>query len=432
MPLSDRQLAMLGGLVRAAPDRGIEQLALALAAGAADDQALAEVHALFAAELAERRARDAVLAPLLPQCDPALAWPKRILLPKAAISMIWRGLKAAQPDLAQAAILAANEPFQPDEIPAAFDDLCTAAAPDITLPGPDGDVAQTLAALVPVLRRADAALDVWLRIQTSESVAAMRLAYKDADRAAKDSGPLFMEALLNRLAEPWQILRVISAVMDRPSDRYLSESELAHIGLRLLSELDRQVETIRRFDPHRGFEGGVATAAIALTTTHQINEFEQWLTLKRDGPWGERVAAAKRNLSLAMEAWLREVEPALAAALPTQSVRGLGGRGMRAAPRLAADPDLAAVRKAEGLLALLDACRASAQNGGFASLRGKVKEALEKRIDAYVEDLLDQLHSGAGPDPERIRTFLDLAADFTGHVKDPEAARIVRRRSAAA
>jgi hypothetical protein len=275
-------------------------------------------------------------------------------------------------------------------------------------------------------------LSSWVRNLSGEHMAAIRLAFKDVTDADEDSAPLFMEAVLVHLEEPSQILRVISAVMDRPTDRYLAASELADLCERLLADIDRRVQGVRKFDPSRGFEGGTAEAASLAAACAAVKEFEQWLTMNKEGPWGSRIAVQKQGLAQGAEARLREVEPAVGAALPLQAGRMIGGRAPRAGPRVDGYPDDSLVRRAEGLLAFLDETRSSADKAGFGALRAKVMEALEQRIDTYVQDLLERLHAGDGTDGEWVRAFLEVAADFSGMIKGPQAAQIVRRRAAAA
>ena len=59
-------------------------------------------------------------------------------------------------------------------------------------------------------------------------------------------------------------------------------------------------------------------------------------------------------------------------------------------------------------------------------------ETLDPRIDNYAEDMLDLLHHAGDVPPDRIRAFLDIAAEFLGLVRDPKSAKIIRRRAAVA
>ena len=59
-------------------------------------------------------------------------------------------------------------------------------------------------------------------------------------------------------------------------------------------------------------------------------------------------------------------------------------------------------------------------------------EALEHRLDSYVEDVLAEIHADDGVDHDRARIFLEIAAALCGLARDEQAAQIVRRRAAAA
>jgi hypothetical protein len=442
MGLSSAQLGAVEGLVRTAPDGLLSRLNAALSAARHGDPVFAPVSDIARAEAEQRRARDIVLSPLKALSQPAAA-PKRPLLAGAELGRIWRVIRAVQPDQAKLAVFVALGPANNDPTPPIYDALCLAAA--AALRGPEADTLAPfwseaerlrlakLLMLAPVLRAVAPRLGAWTRNLNIENMAALRLAFKDAIATDEDIGPVFMEALQLQLAEPCQILRIISAVMDRPSDRYLAASELAGLGERLLDDVDRRVQGVKTFDPDRGIEGGVAEAASVQIACQIIKEFEQWLALGREGPWGARVAAQKLALALAAEARMREADRAVTAALPLQPQRAAaGGVPLRPTPRLDEAPDAARVRRAAGLLAFLDETRVSASNAGFGALRAKVIEALEIRMDTYVEDLLELLHGPQHPDRVQARAFLEIAADVMGLLRGPKAAQIVRRRGAAA
>jgi hypothetical protein len=101
-------------------------------------------------------------------------------------------------------------------------------------------------------------------------------------------------------------------------------------------------------------------------------------------------------------------------------------------PKLTDDPDPASVEKAATALTFVSEVRASAAAGGFASARTKVQEGLEERLDAYVEDILEEIRSDHDEHRDRARAYLEIAAEFCGLTRDEKAAQIVRRRAAAA
>jgi hypothetical protein len=205
---------------------------------------------------------------------------------------------------------------------------------------------------------------------------------------------------------------------------------LAELGGRLLADIDRRLDDLRAFDPQQGAAAGVAAAEAARIAVLAINEFEQSLDLKRDGPWGLRIGKQKRELAQAVESRFGKADDAVGGALPLKTVRS-AGRMMRGFPKLIQDPEPKMIAKAEGLLAFLDETRASAPNGGYASLRAKVVEKVEARLDQYAEDLIEVLRDEDNRDHERARLYLELTANFVAYVRDEKAAQIVRRRAAA-
>ena len=441
---SEVRLGAVRRLIEQVPDGTIRSLEGVLAHGGREDRTIAAVHDIINAEVLARRVRSAVFSPLVPHCQPNPTPVERMSFPRSALTLAWSGVAAKKPELIDRAMRAAVTLRADDEPPAAYDQICTFVAEGVR----SGDAAfgpliQLLdaekgrldrfaqaMALAPVVRMTLPKLPIWVRTLSNDYAAPIRLAFRDSTAVREDAGPIFMELLFGHLDEPFQVLRLISLVMDKPSDRYLAGSELASFGERLLADIDRRIEALKRFDPNRGLEGGVDQAASVHTATILINEFDQWLAINREGPWGHRLASQKRNLALTAEARLREVEPAVATALPVQPMR-FAARTVRGTPKLAEPLDERAVRKAAGLLGFLYETRTCASYGGFGALRSKVVEALDPRVDQYVEDLLEQLHTGA-EEAEKLRGYIEVAADFMGLVRDPKAAEIVRRRAAVA
>ena len=110
----------------------------------------------------------------------------------------------------------------------------------------------------------------------------------------------------------------------------------------------------------------------------------------------------------------------------------LGGATLRSEPRLELAPDPRLVRRAMASLAFFDRCRATAAQGGYGTVRGKVCEEITHRLDSYLEDILAMMHSGEVDNPEYARAYLEVLAQFMGLALDEKSAQIVRRRAAAA
>lgn len=443
--LSERKIEIVRSLVEAAPDKIVGGLHLALA-DTGDDSALGSVRRLVETEVQERSFRNIVLQPVAPMCVGDGSDPRTLSFPARVLPLLWRGLRAtASVEVAEAE--QAFIEFNPEETSAtAFDQLAKIAAyairsrqaPEFAQAAelcdrarPDGaDQLATCLDIAPVVRRAILRMPEWLAQFSEASAVSARLAYKDAVAIAEDSGPIFFEMLAAQMAHPWMILRIISEVMDKPTERYLADSEMAGFGERVMTEIDEALKSIARIDLDAGPEAGRDAGKLAELVTLQIAELETCIDLTRDHGWGHRIAKQKKTLASVVEGRLRDAEKITIQALPTQPARL--ARIRRNIPRLTLPPDPKQVGRSLTLLTFAQEIRSSANYGGFAAARAKLLEKLADYIDHYVEELLDLLKTGDAEDEAIARDFLVVAADFNLLVQGEKAADLVRRRAAAA
>ncbi len=436
--LSATKRQIVQSVIEAAPDSAVRSLELALAAADAGDGLLGGVRALVEIEAAERHVRNTILSPIIGLCQ--VREPDALSFPFQTKARLWRALKAAEPDLISDATARCNTWDRESLPPAPFDALCAAAARRLRGDDPAfADVASAadrpvLAAcldLAPLVRSAAMKLDAWLTHMTPERRTVARLAYRDAAAVAEDSGPRFFEMLSAPLPQPQLILRVISAVMDKPGEAYIAGSELAFFGDRVVASIQACIDRLDRFDPTKveGQAAGEAAGEAVSQALSAIEDFEQAVTLSKDGRWGRIVFQQKQTIAKLVEKRLNVTEKLLLEALPTELKFGGKGRGV---PKLVADPDGQAIERAAGALAFSDQVRSTAVNGGFGAARAKALEAVNERLDQYVEDLLGALRDDETTERERIRAYLNAAARLVGLAHDQKAEQIVRRRIAAA
>ena len=441
--LSEVKINLVKGLIEQAPDVAIQNLLSALRADRRHDESLTLVQSMIEREAGDRRARNLAFSPIAPLC--AVAGPfAGLSFPPRALTLIWKALKEECPDDVAAAKAMAARWGDPACTPDVFDALCDRAAIGLragegtfgaaATAADQGGGRSSLAAcldIAPVTRRALDQMPEWLGRMTSEKAAKLRLAYRDAVAIADDAGPRFFEMLAAHLAEPWLILRVISGVMDRPGEAYVSGSELASFGERVLADIERRLGEVTAFKSTAGRRAAHAAAQAVHLATIEIAELEQSFALTPDGSWGRRLARQKKTLAATIEGHLKDTDDAVAHALPLHTVR-IGPRTQRGVPRLSHDPEPAQVEKAMSLLTFMNEVRSSAAAGGFASARAKALEVLEVRLDKYVEEVLEEIRADDGVDPVRARAFLEIAAELCGLARDEKSAQIVRRRAAAA
>lgn len=444
--LSESQLGTVRLLVQAASDRAIHDLEAALAAGGDRHESMRAIQRMVAAEATDRAARDMVLAPIIPLCSPRDT-PGGLRFPRQAMTRLWGGIAEQSPKVVQSIVLAIHR-CSAESLPTAdFDALCldaakglrersnpgyAAAADALDRSGPEAAAAFAACLdLAPVVRAALQKLPEWLGRLTEERAAAARVAFHDATRESDDAGPVFLEILYTHLPEPWTVLRLVSAVMHRPADRYVATSELSGFGERLLDDIDQRLKLVASLDADGGVAAGVAAGQSVRTAAQMISEFGDCLEMAPDGPWGSRLFRQKRTLAAAIESRLKACEGQVALALPLQST---GFRkGARGQPRLQQDPDVRQVERARALLGFMHEIRTCAERLGFGSAWTKAYEGLDARLGTYVEDLLEKLRNPEEAENyPRIRLYLDVAAELMGLAADDKAAQIVRRRMAAA
>jgi hypothetical protein len=281
--------------------------------------------------------------------------------------------------------------------------------------------------IAPVVRRATLRLPEWLAHPGGETSAGSRLAYKDAVAVADDAGPRFFEMLAAQMAYPWMVLRVISAVMDKPTERYMADSEVGDFGERVMTDIDDALVAIGKLDLDGGPAAGRKAGRLVELIAHQTMEFEACIELDRDHGWGHRIVNQRKALASLVEGCLREAEKTAAAALPTEMASKQ--RMRRKLPRLTIPPDRRAVVRAMTLLGFTQEIRVSANYAGFSAAHAKALENIGAMLDHYIEDVLDHIKTGDAPDLGIAEAYLGVAADFCQVVRDEKTAALVRRRA---
>nr|MEA2798988.1 hypothetical protein [Phenylobacterium sp.] len=449
--LSERKIEIVRTLVESAPDRIVGGLQKALAE-TAGDTVLASVRQLVEAEARDRMLRNGVFLPVTPLFVGDGSDKHSLVFPARALASIWRGLKVIAPaeigaagaasDAVAKALATDRRPPDTNEI---FDGLVELAAHALRTSElrdfraavelcerSRAGGAEALAACLdisPVVRRAVVRLPDWIAHASEDNAAAARLAYKDAVAIAEDAGPRFFEMLAGQLAPPWMVLRVISAVMDKPTERYLADSELGGFPERVMNDIDETLKAIGHLDVDGGVRAGRTAAALVTLITDQVFELEVCIELNREHGWGNRILGQKQALAAVVEARLRDAEKLVTAALPMQS-SGFARR-RKTWPKLDGPPDPAVVARATTLLTFAHEVRHSADHGGFSATHAKVVEQLGGMIDHYVEEVLDHVRTGDAP-AALAHSYLLVAAGIDGLIRDEKAAKLIRRRAATA
>ena len=452
--LSERQIQIVRTLVEQAPDHVVGGLSQALSGATpggapydASANALGGVRRLVEAEVADRTLRNAILQPMIAMCGPppddrVLAFPAR------ALAATWRGLKASEPDLIERLQAAEVLELSCHHIADAQDRLARAAAagvrargnPDYAAASEACDAARAGGAdlfarcldITPVVRRALPRLPEWITHTGKETAANARIAYRDAVAVADDAGPIFFHMLAGQLAQRWMVMRLISAVMDKPTERYLRDSELAGFCEGLLDEIDQALATIATLRSDQGRAAAGTAARVVDLTVQRILEIETNVEMPRDHGWGKRLAKQRAALAGLVEARMREAEHCAREALPLHTPRSHKAGGQKArgqAPQLSEPPQPDAVERALTLLTFVDGLNLSSNYGGFSAARNKAVEALGEFLERYVDSVLDLVRTQDVDDMDHAAAFLEIAAQFSCLIRGEKTGELVRRRA---
>jgi hypothetical protein len=441
--LSDRKIEIVRMLMASSPDSVVGGLHSALAGS--HDSAFSEVRNLVANEIMDRRFRDTVFAPVLRMFDDPARVKDRLVFPRTALPLIWRALKEDAPDqvsmverlLEGATAETRAGPLNGllrrvmDGIRSTEGNIYSSAAANLNQSNPKlAEAFCNCLALAPLVRDTTFRLADWVARPNEERAAALRVTYRDATTISEDNGPLLFEMLAASLEEPWMIIRLISLVMDRPSQRFLGDSELSTFPTRVMDMIDLHLNEITRFDHTRTPDEARDAAGLVKLAARQISELEAGIEFTRDSGWGARVQKQKQSLAAAVEGRMRKTEALIGAALPYHTVRG--AHASRKVPRMTVPPKAEDINNARTLLTFMEATRSSANIGGFASARTKIAEAVAEVLDRYAEDGLGLMRDHEVEDFDLAVAHLTYAAEFLELAREAVSADLVRRRIVAA
>lgn len=442
--LSERQIEIVRTLVETAPDKVVGSLRQALA-DTSSESALGGVRQLVEAEAADRALRNLALQPIAPMCVAAVQDSQALTFPSRTLNLLWRALRETHGHVVEQLRADVDDDSPPHNIIAASDQLVAAAAVgvrardvsgfraaaeacDAERPGGADELAACLD-LAPIVRRATQRLPEWLAHAGGETTAGARLAYRDAVAIADDAGPRFFQMLAAQMPQPWMVLRVISAVMDKPTERYLADSELAGFGEDLMADIDRALGVIAALKADDGVPAARAAAQGVDLLVQQLMEMETSVDLQREHGWGLRVHKQRAGLASVVEGRLRDAEKAVREALPMNTPRQ---RARRPMPVLSDPPQDRLTARATTLLSFNEQLHATANYGGFSAARNKLMESLGEYVDQYVDETIDQIRTGEAENIENAEAYLGVAARLSQLLRGGKAGELVRRRAQSA
>ncbi len=440
--IADSRLILIKGLVKSLPQASLRSLEMAL--GLTRDAPLVEVRDLISTELEYRHVKDAVFAPFLPLFQPRTDGLNAVEFENWILNNIWSALEAREPELHEEARHTLRALRTDDPVPVVFFRLVTAAtvicrdSPEDVLPkSPTKADREEVAEfanyldLHRILRSTLARLPDYMGRIDAEKAAALRLMFKDACELSEEGGYRWLETLFANLEDGAQIVKFVATVSDRPNDRFLAGSELADFGERILERIEEELRELKASSSGRN-KGHVDLGSIGARVSQslaQLQSFEHYIELSRDGPWGKRAADAHKLIAEMVEGQLKSAEKVLEDVLPMKSER-IYGRMKKDVPSFDKPVKPETIEKARQTLQFIRDIRGTASSGGYASLHAKTILALEAMMDVYFEELLSLANGEDVFEPDACMAAFETVTDLMEGLCGEEKAQVARRRVA--
>jgi len=234
-----------------------------------------------------------------------------------------------------------------------------------------------------------------------------------------DVAPYVPVIVMNRLARPWEALRLPLLVTRHTDETLIAKTDMGLVGEILFARMDALKNSIQAtrhpmFDADRLLDEARSFADLS---SHIVKEIE----LKREGEWGRRLLAERVQIGKVMESFMDRAPKEFIAALPTSR-----GKGADFSRHPGADKHEMALRYAR----LVAGSRPFAAAASFAAKQMAAHDEMATVLKRYNEDLVKALK--ADPHNSVVNAQFLLCAELTALMFSDQEAELLRRRGRAA
>jgi len=236
-----------------------------------------------------------------------------------------------------------------------------------------------------------------------------------------DVAPYVAVIAMNRLAKPWEALRLPMLITRHTDDTLIAKTDMGLVGEILFDRMDTLKTSIQR-TRHPLFDAEVLMEEVRVfagLSSHIVKEIE----LKRDGEWGKRLLAERAEIGKVMETFMDRAPKEFSAALPMQ--KATGADFSRPIP---AEKREMALRYAR----LVSGSRDFAAAASFAARQKTTLGDLCTALQRYNEDLVGALRAANPAQAQTVQAQFELCTQLTVMLLSKEEAELLRRRAKAA
>jgi hypothetical protein len=227
------------------------------------------------------------------------------------------------------------------------------------------------------------------------------------ENASAHDGDLFLYALLavmNRLAAPWQLIRLGTKAAGSDTAARVAETPYGVAVTIVLADLERMVGELR--DGLRNGQG-VAVAALLKTIHDAARGLRRELDLPVDSTWGRALGAIRGQIADLLRA---EIE----------SMPGRVRRLLRPRPSTEIRPnsvlDFGEVAETEALVEFVGACRLFASELAIDEMTQRIFAELQQYLDNGMRPLLDGVRHAGSADRSFRQSQVDAAVRLCAKV----------------
>lgn len=297
-------------------------------------------------------------------------------------------------------------------------DLVVADAQEMALllgVGPDVlDIQQLLPKFVPAL--------------TDEALRSLRTIHDRMLATAPDAAPYVAVIAMQRLARPWEALKLPLSISRQTQGAVNSSTDLGLVGEILLGDIETYGNAVRDIRPP-DFEASELLDNLSRFTTLSSG-IVKGIDMRRDAKWGQRLMRDRAQLAEVMDSFMEHAPKELAAALPIQKSGSF--RGGPKYPDFTRPVDSDKSSRAKRYAKLVTGSKTLAAAASFAATWKKAEEEMCQLLRSYNEDVVKELRIAEGARRAVVESQFEIVCGLTAILFSEEEADLLRRRGRAA
>lgn len=231
-------------------------------------------------------------------------------------------------------------------------------------------------------------------------------------QSTPDAAPYVVVIVMNRLARPWEALRLTVLISGKSRDTLIASTDVGLAGDILFGDLAALSQAVRsakhpRFDADALIEN---VASFAELSSAIVKELE----LRRDGRWGQSLLKDRAEIGEVLDAFMERAPKEIASAFLTK-------RATRPV-----DPEK--IERALRYATLVAGCRPFAAAASFAASLKDAQDEIIGHLRNANDDMLWELRNADEPRRTVLQDQFALATELTAILCGEDEAEVLRRR----